>query len=126
MEILRRGLGLPAEGYTAVSRWAELSFGEWEGSTWKEVRRQHADLAARRERDKWGYRPPGGESYADLTARIALAADDLPASCVLVSHGGVARALLHLLAGVPKEKAPLVDIWQGRVLVFAANGYRWH
>ncbi len=126
MEILRRGLGLPSEGYILDGRWAELGFGEWEGRTWKEVRRAFPDLAACRERNKWGFLPPGGESYEALAQRIAPAVDDLPGRCVLVSHGGVARALLHLLAGVPKDKAPLVDIWQGRVLVFEENGSRWH
>ena len=37
---------------------------------------------------------------------------------VVVAHGGVARVLMHLIAGVPTAEAPDVDIWQGRVLLF--------
>ena len=42
-----------------------------------------------------------------------------------VAHGGVARCLLHILGDVPTERAPVCDIWQGRVLVFEAGTYRW-
>ena len=44
---------------------------------------------------------------------------------VVVSHGGVARALLRLLCGLSAGQAPSVDIWQGRVLLFEGGTYRW-
>src|SRR3984893_18146153 len=37
IEIMRTGLGLPGEGYAPDARLAELSFGRWEGLTYKEV-----------------------------------------------------------------------------------------
>ena len=40
---------------------------------------------------------------------------------VVVSHGGVARVLLALLGQASPDEAPRVDIWQGRVLVFAGG-----
>jgi probable phosphoglycerate mutase len=126
MEIMRGSLGLPADGYRLESRLAELSFGRWEGLTWREVRRKHASSAAQRERDKWNFVPPDGESYAMLARRVAPAIEELPPTSVVVSHGGVARALLKVLAGLSEEKAPLVDIWQGRVLVFQHDQYSWH
>lgn len=126
MEILRRSIGLPPADYILEPRLAELTFGEWEGLTWREVRRAHEALATERERDKWSFVPPSGESYAMLAERVAPAIDDLPERSVVVSHGGVARALLHLLSGLPERKAPLLDIWQGRVLVFEGPRHRWH
>lgn len=122
MSILRRTLGLPV-GYRVEPLLTELTFGRWEGLTWREVRRADPARAVKRERDKWGFVPPGGESYAMLRDRLVGLAFDRPA--VVVSHGGVARALLNLLAGVPEAEAPRVDIWQGRLLVFADGAYRW-
>ena len=125
MAILRRTLGLPEEGYRIDPRFIELTFGTWEGLTWREVRARDAASAARRERDKWGYVPPGGESYAMLRQRVAPALAELARPTLLVSHGGVARALLAALAGIGEEEATRVDIWQGRVLVIAEGRHRW-
>ena len=125
MEILRRTLGLDPASYRTEKRFVELTFGDWEGLTWREVRGQAASLAAARERDKWNFVPPAGESYAMLQERILPALRELQQPTVLVSHGGVARALLAALAHVPQHEAPRVDIWQGRILVFEKGGHRW-
>jgi broad specificity phosphatase PhoE len=126
MEILRAHLGMPKDGYEVDERWRELSFGAWEGMTWREVRKNDPDGAKRRERDKWNFVPPEGESYAMLARRVEPAVHALPAASVVVAHGGVARALLHSLSGFSEDKAPMLDIWQGRVLVFEDDGHRWH
>jgi probable phosphoglycerate mutase len=125
MEGVRGVLGLPPSGYGIDDRLKELSFGAWEGLTWKEVRARDPQAAAARERDKWNYVPPGGESYAMLAERVAPALDDLTRETVIVSHGGVARVLLALLCAVPHDEAPVTDIWQGRVLVIAEGRHRW-
>jgi probable phosphoglycerate mutase len=125
MEILRRTLGLSPADYRQDERFIELTFGSWEGLTWREVRGQEAALAAERERDKWNFVPPGGESYAMLLDRLLPAAKEVSRPTVLVSHGGVARALLAGLAGLPVYEAPRVDIWQGRVLVLENGKHRW-
>ena len=125
MEALRFALGLAPKAYRADDRLKELSFGAWEGLTWKEVRRHDPAGAAARERDKWGFVPPGGESYAMLAARVAPCFAELTRDTVVVSHGGVARALLATRCGVPKHEAPRVDIWQGRILVVEGGAHRW-
>ena len=125
MEILRRTLGLEPEAYRQDPRLVELTFGQWEGLTWREVRGRAASLAAARECDKWNFVPPGGESYAALLDRVLPAVRELKGPTVLVSHGGVARALLAGLAGLATSDAPRLDIWQGRVLVLEGGGYRW-
>ena len=125
MEILRRALGLDPAAYRVDERFVELTLGEWEGLTWREVRGRAAALASARERDKWNFVPPGGESYAMLLDRVRPALLGLDRPTVLVSHGGVARALLAGLAGVPLHEAPRAPIWQGRVLVLADGGHHW-
>ncbi len=70
MEILRGRLDLPREGYAIEPRLAELSFGRWEGLTYAEVRALDGAALAVRERDKWNFTTPDGESYAGLLARV--------------------------------------------------------
>lgn len=125
MERMRTSLGLDPTAYRLDDRLKEISFGRWEGMTWREVRKADPPGAAGRERDKWGYVPPDGESYAMLAERVAPAFDGFARDTAVVAHGGVARALLALRCGVAKRDAPRVDIWQGRILVFEGRGYRW-
>jgi probable phosphoglycerate mutase len=126
MEILRRTLGLHPESYRLDERLVELTFGSWEGMTWKEVRRAEPSLAALREQDKWHYAPPGGgESYAMLVDRIRPFLDDLTRDTAVVAHGGVARAFLSIACGVNSRQAASMDIWQGRVLVIEGRNHRW-
>jgi probable phosphoglycerate mutase len=126
MEILRTTLGLHPEVYRLDDRLVELTFGTWEGMTWKEVRKAEPALAALREQDKWHYAPPGGgESYAMLVDRIRPILDDLTRDTVIVAHGGVARAFLSICCGVSSRQAASMDIWQGRILVIEGRSYRW-
>jgi broad specificity phosphatase PhoE len=125
MQLMRAAIFLPPESYRIDDRLKELSFGSWEGLTWKEVRAREANRATLRAREKWTFVPPGGESYAMLAARVAPALADLTRDAVIVSHGGVARVLLNLLANVAPHRAAIADIWQGKVLVFSSGGYTW-
>lgn len=124
-ELARRELGLPAQGYALDDRIKELSFGRWEGLTWREVRKSEPAQARAREADKWAFVPPGGESYAMLAERVRPWFAGLDGEAIIVSHGGVARALLHLVAKLPPSEAPSEDIWQGRVLVIEPGRHSW-
>lgn len=126
MERLRAALSLDAAAYRTDDRLKEITFGAWEGLTWKEVRARDPRGAAGRERDKWGFVPPGGESYGDLAERVAPVFAAFLRDTVVVSHGGVARAALASAGAVAKEAAPRLDIWQGRILVLrGAGGFDW-
>ena len=125
MERLRAVIGLHPESYRLDERLVELTFGSWEGLTWKEVRKAEPQAAAMRERDKWGYVPPDGESYAMLACRVMPVFEALSRPTVVVSHGGVARAFLALACGVSIRQAATMDIWQGRILVIEGRKHRW-
>ncbi len=118
MEILRTELGVPPQDYTTDARLAELSFGKWEGLTYKEVRELDRSVLATRERDKWNFQPPGGESYAQLLVRVREWHDGVIGNAVIAAHGGVARALLVLYRVKPPAEAPLGDVAQGVVYEF--------
>jgi probable phosphoglycerate mutase len=121
MEIMRATLGLESAGYGVDTRLAEISFGEWEGLTYADVLARDKDIAIKRESDKWGFRPPGGESYAQVTARISQWYATLERDTVVAAHGGTARALIAHLALAPAQDATHHSVDQGVVYVFAGN-----
>lgn len=124
-ERMRAAMGLHPTYYRTDERLKELTFGRWEGMTWKEVRRADAARARERERDKWSAVPPDGESYALLAERVSSFVSTLRRDSVVVSHGGVARAMMALYASYAQPRAAVEDIWQGRVLVFHGGACRW-
>ena len=66
MELMRTGLGLPPNDYRIDPRLMEMSFGRWEGYTYEELQLREAQSLAAREKDKWGFVLPEGESYEQL------------------------------------------------------------
>jgi broad specificity phosphatase PhoE len=125
-EIARRALGLDPKAYQTEDQLKEITFGAWEGFTWAELRKSEPLAEAERTKNKWGYVPPQGESYEMLTRRIGLWLETVKSEIVAVSHGGVARALMVLAAGLSPQDAPRHEIHQGRVLEFAEGRFRWH
>jgi broad specificity phosphatase PhoE len=115
MEILRGVLGLPRKGYAIDPRLAELSFGRWEGLTYREVRALDGPALARRERDKWNFVTPLGESYAQLLIRVREWHASAEGDIIVAAHGGVARVLMVLFGIRTPEDAPLGDVAQGVV-----------
>lgn len=125
MEIVRANLALPPHPYAMDDRLKEIAFGAWEGSTWGEIkRRTPADLRARKA-DKWGFVPPHGESYAMVAERVGEWLLTLCGDTIVVSHGGVARVLMHLLAGIPAADVCDATITQGRIIDFHAGRCQW-
>jgi broad specificity phosphatase PhoE len=118
MELMRAGLGLDPQVYRTDARLMEMSFGRWEGFTFAELQAREAAALAERERDKWGFVLPGGESYAQLCVRVRDWYEGLQHDAVVASHGGVCRALMAHLAIESPESASMGDIRQGAVYVF--------
>jgi broad specificity phosphatase PhoE len=119
VEIMRAALGLAPGDYRVDARLREIGFGEWEGLTFREIRARAPQALAARERDKWDFAPPGGESYAQVAVRMREWYDALGGNTVVVAHGGTARALIAVLGIAPPAEAPSVDIGQGIVYRFA-------
>ncbi|MGA7787789.1 MAG: histidine phosphatase family protein [Xanthobacteraceae bacterium] len=118
MEIMRETLGLDPQAYEVDDRLMEISYGDWEGLTLPEIEGLTPGLLARRERDKWDFAPPGGESYRALTGRISEWYAGLTQDTVAAAHGGGVRSLMALLGLAPQEEATHAQIAQGVVYVF--------
>ena len=115
MEIARATLGLPATAYRIDARLAEVAFGGWEGFTTAELAARWPDIYAERERDKWRFTPPGGESYATMSVRMRAWYDTLGRDTVVVAHGGTLRGLVVQLDIASWDNAPFLDVSQGVV-----------
>jgi probable phosphoglycerate mutase len=125
MALLRAGLGLPPEAYAVDDRLKEIGFGRWEGSTWRDIVERDAGGAQARDRDKWNFVPPGGESYEMVRERVSGWLDGLKGDACVVAHGGVARVLLVLMAEVSRRNAVGADIWQGKLLRIESGRHDW-
>ena len=126
MELMRAELGLEPTHYRTDARLMEMSFGRWEGFTFAELQAREGHALAARERDKWGFVLPGGESYAQLAVRVRGWYEGVERDAVIAAHGGVCRALIAHLGIAQPEAASTGDIGQGCVYVFSGRGMIRH
>jgi probable phosphoglycerate mutase len=102
---------------SADARLREIDFGELEGLTWTglsaEVRQALATFD--------GFVAPGGESTAAFITRLREFLDGLsPGSHLVVTHGGVIRAVLRICgvtAGFPEHGSVYTVDWTARRLL---------
>lgn len=113
-------LGLPVVRNPALR---EVNHGVLDGLTATEVRASPYGQA--REMDKYGYAPPAGESYRQIEARLLPVVSGAPDGCLLVTHLGPMRVLLHCLCGYDEIAATEAKIGHERVLVLERSGTGW-
>jgi alpha-ribazole phosphatase len=114
----------------------ELDFGELEGRAYDEIAVSDPELYERWMTAPTTVRFPGGESYADLQERVdagiaALRAQPDAGLVAVVTHGGVVRAVLRTVLGLPAERifriavepasVTIVDWIDGEPVVRAVN-----
>lgn len=121
MELLRKSLGLDPAIFDVDARLAEIAYGTWEGLTLQEVEARDPGVLERRERDKWDFAAPGGESYRQVAARVAAWYATVTRDTVVVAHGGVARVLMANFHILPDDAATHADILHGAIYVFAGG-----
>jgi alpha-ribazole phosphatase len=91
---------------TPDERLRELDFGELEGRTYDEIAANLPDLYSAWMSEPTTVRFPGGESYADLRERAVAACEEIRrrhAYALVVSHGGVVRAVLAECLGMAAD-----------------------
>jgi probable phosphoglycerate mutase len=102
-ELLANGSAIPIRVRPALR---EIDMGDWQGLPRREVAERRPDEYAARGRDIANFRPPGGESFADLAARVlpcwrGVVADGETQVVAIAGHAGVNRAILCHLLGAP-------------------------
>lgn len=95
------------ESIQIVPELREINLGAWDGKEVEEIKRQFPAEWKKREQDLVRYRPPGGESFADLADRVQPVFEGIVARgkgrVLIVGHAGVNRVILAQLLGMPLE-----------------------
>ena len=89
--------------------------------------RLSSQATAARQRDKWGFVPPGAgaESYAMLMERVRPVFEELSRPTVCVTHGGVIRTLFRMVENLSANEAAALEIVQDRVLKLENSRLEW-
>ncbi|PAA66830.1 hypothetical protein BOX15_Mlig023078g1 [Macrostomum lignano] len=90
----------------------EIDAGVCEGLTYEEIEAKFPDDFAARDKDKFNYRYPGGESYGDLVARLEPVIMELErqSHVLVVCHQAVARCLLAYFMDIGHDELPYVKV----------------
>jgi alpha-ribazole phosphatase len=96
-------------------RWAETNHGRWEGLTYREVRARFPREAVSRFADALNGRPSGGESLAEVAARVAdgwgaLLQQNPGGRVLVVTHATPIQLVLCALSGL----SPMLH-WRWRI-----------
>jgi probable phosphoglycerate mutase len=110
-------------------RLTEQNWGVWEGMTRMEVLMREGPDILERAASGLGFRPPGGESAAEVRARIVSFLQDIAAEAdedaIAIAHRGVLRAAYALArgwdlkGGMPDE----LDLSSAMILRVESNGH---
>lgn len=125
MEILRRGLGLDVKAYRLEPKLLEVHYGHWEGHLASELQASDPEGVAGKNADVFGWRPRGGESYADLQDRISDWLQTVDRDTVAISHGGVSRVARGAVLGLDTSLVPTLEVPQDKVLILRDGGMWW-
>ena len=103
----------------------EINLGAWQGLSRREVAERQPEAYAARGREIVHFRPPGGESFADLAARVlpcweAIAASGEAQVVAIAGHAGVNRVILCHVLGVP-----LVNLFRIEQRPGCVNAVEW-
>jgi broad specificity phosphatase PhoE len=99
-------LGLEPDAMIFSPELIDYNLGAWQGLTNAEIDAQYPGARVSREKDKWHYVVPGGESYADVQQRIQrwLAGRRLAEVTIAVTHRMISRVLQGSYAGMTPEE----------------------
>jgi alpha-ribazole phosphatase len=92
-----------------TSALAEQHFGDWQGLTYAELEAKRGGAYHRFWHSPATERPPGGESFEDVVARVGdamarITAEHAGRDIVAVVHGGTIRAALAIALGIDAER----------------------
>jgi probable phosphoglycerate mutase len=106
----------------------EINLGEWDGQTMSGISQRFPEEFHRRGLDLPGFRPPGGESFEDLQARVVPAFLDVitrtQGPLLVIAHAGVNRAILCHILGRPLEELLQVPQAFGCLNIIERRGSR--
>ncbi len=126
--LIAEEIGFPAIEIETDSVLREITLGVWNGLTRAEFKERYPEDWRAREADKWHVPPPGGESYADLRARLKpwLFAHHGDPHLLAVAHGAVNRVLRGLYLDLAAYEILTLDEPQGVYFRFVDGAISRH
>ncbi len=112
------------------ARLREIDMGDWEGLDRVTLAATDPEAHAARGRDLFGFRPPAGESFADVLARVLpvwaeIADDARDARIAVAGHAGVHRLILCRILGMAPENLFRLPKTYGHVDVLERGRDGW-
>lgn len=106
----------------------EIDFGAWERLSFEEIAERDSDAVARWAAFEQDFCFPGGESLANFQSRVRRAAEAIEkmqsGRVLMVSHGGVIRALLCHWLGLPARDYLLFEVQPASITTVRLYGGR--
>ncbi len=127
LAIIAEHIGADWHGATHDARLQEIDVGEWAGRTYADIMAEQGDIL-----DPhialFSKRPPGGEWYDEIAARLQSWIDDtaqMRGDRLVIMHGMSSRVLRGMLLGLPADplwKAPIAPSLPQGTIVMIGNG----
>jgi probable phosphoglycerate mutase len=123
MDYVVRYLGVDDAAIDIEPSMTELGFGVWEGRTFAELR---ADPACpKTPLERFGWRPEGGESYADGLERVRQWIGRIDGPTVIVAHGAIGRCLIGLVSDLAPADLVSARTPQGSFCLLQNGRIEW-
>ncbi len=98
----------------ALPELQEINFGTWEGHSIKALQTEQRELFSKWRADPFFNMPPGAETWEKLYNRLSRAVktilDGQQKNIIVISHGGIMRALYSVLLGFNPHK-----VWNNEI-----------
>jgi broad specificity phosphatase PhoE/predicted kinase len=119
-------LGRPSWAWRALD---EIDGGICDSMSHAQIREQMPEEYGARERNKFTYRYPRGESYQDVIQRLDPVIIELERTrkpVLVIAHNAVLRALYAYFRGIPRERCPYLPIPLHTVIELTPHAYGCH
>lgn len=111
--------------YQTDDRLKELNYGDWEGLTWEQINiPENSDWLYLKSNES----APNGESFEDLQMRVAEVFEELQqleGKTIIFCHGGVIRAFLSLVTGLPLPLTKSIKVHYCAQITLSFEGGIW-
>lgn len=126
MAIIRGCMGLVRDEFATSEDIVELNYGAWEGKSWNQLAGETPELIKTRFRNPWDtVAPGGGESHAEMQARVVAWYEALPPLTVAVTHTGPTRIIRGHIAKLEPDRIAVLESRQDKFLSVTPAGFNW-
>lgn len=117
-KIIVRELGLNTIKIITDKRLRELEIGRWQGLNSQQVKDQFYEERKSRKRDRWNFKPVGGESLEQRSSEVLELLLSISSNTLVVTHAGILRIIQHLIFTKHKQEAAALAIPHDKLLVW--------